>query len=142
MLTELTTWIQLKSLLSWFLTWYIVLIWWYTEITQALFILMILDFLLWFMKAWKYNNIRSEKLKHWFIKMVWYSLWLIVLHQITIVTGKFEILWFTLVAFGTWYLAVNEWISCLKHLNDFWFKLPKVIVDKIKDFKLVDNIKK
>lgn len=100
----------------------------------ALLLLYVLDFLMWFLKAFQTNNIQASKLKIWILKLI--------LYWIAIITGNLvdmsmfgHPISYWLKYFIVIYLSINEWISILKHLTYRDTKLPIALIKKLERYK-------
>ena len=126
---------KIKTVLT-VIIWFIAtLIGWFTILIKALFLLLIIDFILWFTLAWINHNISRKKLNYWIWKIVAYCIALIVLNLTSIAILNFNINGFWLLEFGIAYLALNEAISALNHLSRLWVPIPIAIVNKLEKYK-------
>lgn len=105
---------------------------------QAMFILLMLDFFLGFLLARIKWEVSKKKMQLGIVKMVAYCITLIVFHYTDISVMQIDINGFWVMEFGVSYLAVNEALSCLKHLSCLWVPIPQKIIDKLENYK--DNI--
>jgi len=119
---------------------YIYLIWGYSALTEAFFILLILDFILWFLKAWNKWEVKYKKLQLWLQKIFIYCLLLIAFNQANIVVWWVNIMWIWIKQFWVSYIALMELISILKHCLWLWVPIPKTLLNKLCDLKYkMDN---
>ena len=109
-------------------------------IITSLLTLTVLDFILWFCKAWKRKKINSKKMKFWVGKFITYWIWIIASYHIDLAIFK-ENVWWGIQYFICLYLALTEGISVLEHLEDMWVKFPLLKILKWKK-KELENIKK
>ena len=136
-----------KIILSFLISCIGALMWWYTVMIKALFILMIIDFFLWFTLAWRDDNIREDKIKDWLKKFATYCITLMVFNHTDIALMGFNVLWMWVLELWIWYLSLNESLSTLKHLEKFWVPIPKKLIKKLENFrddfdnKNINNIK-
>ena len=122
-----------------FILWFFwIMIWWFDAMKQALFILLMIDFVLWFIIAWKTSTLSKKRIQLWMIKIVSYCMTLIVLNYTSIAIWWLNINWFWLVEFWVSYLAINEWLSALRHLSKLWVPIPQGLIDKLENYK--DNL--
>lgn len=126
---------KIKLLLSVILSYFTLMIWWYTSGVEAMYILLFLDFILWFSIAYNKNNLSKKKLQLWFLKMLTYSIALIVFNYADITTLWANISWIWIKEFWICYLALNEALSCLKHLWCMWVPIPRKIIEKLENYK-------
>lgn len=107
---------------------------------QALYVLLTLDFLLGFMVAWKNENISKKKMQLGLVKLVTYSIAVIVFNYMHIATQGANIAGIGIRELGVAYLAITEGLSALRHLADLWVPLPMNLIKKIENFR--DNLDK
>lgn len=69
------------------------------------------------------------------VKIVTYSITLIVINYADIAAMWANIGWVGIRELGVWYLAINEALSCLKHLAVFWVPLPKKLFAKLEWYR-------
>lgn len=129
---------KLKAFITIVVSFFWMLIWWITIMIKAMFALLILDFILWFIYAWITHNISKKKMQLWIVKLLTYSCTLIVLNFTNLAIMWININWFWIMEFWVSYLAVNEALSCLKHLWNLWVPIPVWIVNKLENYK--DNL--
>lgn len=129
---------KIKIFLSMIFSCFCVVIWWYDKVIEAMYVLLILDFILWFIYAWRNNNISKRKMELWIAKIITYSITLIVINYADIATMSANVYWVWIREFWVWYLAVNEALSCLKHLWNLWVPIPKRIIKKLENYR--DNL--
>lgn len=108
---------------------------WYNDMIEALYILLMLDFLFWFIYAWKNNDISKKKMQLWLLKLITYSLALIVFKYTHIATNWANLLWIWIKELWVWYLAINEALSCLKHLWNLWVPIPRKLIMKLENYR-------
>lgn len=132
---------KIKIFLSMIFSCFCIFIWWYNKMIEAMYILLILDFILWFIFAWKNNNISKRKMQLWIIKIITYSITLIVINYADIATMWADLFWIWIREFWVWYLSINEALSCLKHLWNLWVPIPKRIIEKLENYRDNLNIK-
>jgi phage-related holin len=72
------------------------------------------------------------------VKILTYSITLIVIHYADIATLSADIAGVWIREIGVGYLAINEALSCLKHLSSFWVPLPKLLIQKLEGYR--DNL--
>lgn len=111
------------------------LMWWVKIITEALFILLIIDFVLGFVLAIIENKLNKKKMQLWLIKIVAYCITLIVLNYTNQAIMWANINWFWILEFGIAYLSLNEALSALRHLGKLWVPIPLSIINKLEDYK-------
>ena len=110
---------KLKVCLSVLYSWFSYLIGGVDLMIQSVYVLLILDFILGFISAWLEHNISKKKMQLGIVKIVTYSVTLIVIHYADIATMSTDIAGVGIREIGIGYLAVNEALSCLKHLSSF-----------------------
>lgn len=136
------TFSKLKLFISSVIALFTALIWGYTALIEALFMLMVIDFVLWFVNAWQKNALSRERMRNGFIKIIWYCIALIVLNYTSIAVFWANIGGYGVKEFWVSYLAVHEWISTLRHLACMWVPIPKSLLDKLENYKeKLDSIK-
>lgn len=129
---------KFKMFLSVLYSWFAYLVWGIDLMVQSMYALLILDFALWFMVAWQSHTISKKKMQLWIVKILTYSVTLIVIHYADIATLSADIAWVWIREIWVWYLAINEALSCLKHLTSFWVPLPKWLILKLEGYR--DNL--
>lgn len=129
---------KLKIALSVLYSWFAYLIGWIDLMVQSMYVLLIIDFMLGFVSAWKTHTVSKKKMQLWIVKIITYSITLIVIHYADIATMSADIFWVWIREIGVWYLAVNEALSCLKHLSSFGVPLPKSLILKLEWYR--DNL--
>lgn len=129
---------KLKAVLSILYSWFAYLIWWFDTMVQGLYVLLILDFILGFGNAWKNHTISKKKMQLGIVKIIAYSVTLIVIHYADIATFSADIFWVWIREAWVWYLAVNEALSCLKYLWNFWVPLPAWLILRLEWYR--DNL--
>lgn len=129
---------KLKAVLSILYSWFAYLIGWFDTMVQWLYVLLILDFILGFWNAWKHHTISKKKMQLGIVKIIAYSITLIVIHYADIATLSADILWVGIREVGVGYLAVNEALSCLKYLWNFWVPLPAGLIARLEWYR--DNL--
>lgn len=139
-LMEILSFTKIKLFLSFIFSCFCISIWWYTQIVEAMYILLVLDFLFWFIYAYINNNISKKKMQLWTIKLVTYSFALIVFNYASIATMDANLFWLWIKELWVWYLAINEALSCLKHLWNLWVPIPLKLIAKLEFYKDSLNI--
>ncbi len=129
---------KIKVVLSMIYSWFAYIIGGFDLMVEALYILLILDFTLGFISAWNTHTVSKKKMQLWTVKIVTYSITLIVINYADIAT-----LWANIGGVGIreiWvgYLSVNEALSCLKHLTSFGVPLPVWLIKKLEGYR--DNL--
>ena len=137
-LSQTFTVTKLKMCLSVLYSWFAYIVWWIDLMVQSMYVLLILDFVLGFAIAWQSHTISKKKMQLGIVKIVTYSLTLIVIHYADIATMSSSIAWVWIREIGVWYLAINEALSCLKHLSSFWVPLPWNLIAKLEWYR--DNL--
>lgn len=137
-LTNTFLFTKTKAFLAFIVWLFGVMIWWFDIMKQALFILIMLDFFLGFINAWRTNTLSKARIQLGMIKIVWYCLALIILNYTSIAIWWLSINGFWLVEFWVSYLALNEWLSWLRHLSKMWVPIPVALINKIESYK--DNL--
>lgn len=127
-----------KLILSFAYTIFAYLIGGFDIMVQALYILLILDFILWFLDAWQKHILSKKKMQLWIIKIITYSITLIVVHYADVSSMSIDIGWVWIREIGVSYLSINEALSCLRHLSVFWVPLPIWLIKKLEWYK--DNL--
>lgn len=128
-----------KAILSILLSWASFLVWGINAMIQALYLLLILDFILWFSIAFFIkHDLSKKKFQLWLTKFILYWVALIVFNLTDILVWHVEI-------FGVWireiwvsYLWIGEALSCLRHLGDLWVPIPKKLIQKLENYR--DNL--
>lgn len=139
-LSNIFTFNKFKFWLSILFSWFSYLIGGFDSMIQALYILLVLDFLTWFMLAWRDNKLSKRKMQLGIVKLVTYSMAVIVFNYMHEVTNWANILGIGIREIGVAYLAITDGISCLKHLSDLGVPLPVNLIGKLEDFKKnIDN---
>lgn len=119
-----------------FLIWlFWIMVWWLDAMKQALFMLLILDFFLWFVLAFANNTLSKKRMQLWIVKIFAYCIVLIAVNYTNIAIWWITIYWFWLMEFMVWYLALNELISILRHLWKLWVPIPKWLINKLENYK-------
>lgn len=126
---------KIKIFLSLLFSYFCVTIWWYNQIVEAMYVLLILDFLFWFIHAWKENHISKKKMQLGTLKLIMYSFALIVFNYASIATWDIKIYWIWIRELWVAYLAINETLSCLKHLWNLWVPIPRKLIKKLEWYK-------
>lgn len=129
---------KLKVILSVLYSWLAYLIGGFDTMVQWLYILLILDFLLGFTNAWHTHSISKKKMQLGIVKIISYSITLIVIHYADIATLSADIFWVGIRELWVGYLAVNEALSCIKYLTVFWVPFPKWIIKRLELYR--DNL--
>lgn len=132
------TFTKLKALLSVVYSWFAYLIGWFDTMVQGLYVLLMLDFILGFGNAWRTHTISKKKMQLWIVKIIAYSVTLIVIHYADVATLSADIFWLGVRELWVGYLAVNEALSCLKYLTEFWVPLPKWLIVRLESYR--DNL--
>lgn len=132
------TFTKLKTLLSIIFSYAVIAIWWYDKMVEAMYVLLFMDFALWFIYAWINNKLSKKKMQLWLVKLMTYSLALIVFNYAQTVTMWANIMGVWIREFWIWYLAINEALSCLKHLWDLWVPIPTWLIAKLENYR--DNL--
>jgi len=127
-----------KVWLSILYSWFSYLIGGFDSMVQGLYILLFLDFFLGFTNAWQTHTISKKKMQLGIVKIIAYSLTLIVIHYADMATLSADILGLGIREFGVGYLAINEALSCLKYLTGFWVPLPKWLIQRLELYR--DNL--
>lgn len=110
---------------------------WFDQVMQALLMLIILDFLMWFAIAWRDHKVSRHKMMTWLYKMMIYCGGIMMGHWTDILVFHHEIE-FGIQNIVIVYLGVNEALSIIKHMNSFWVKMPIALVKKLESYR--DNI--
>lgn len=129
------TFTKLKTFLAFLFGIFWTIIGGFTVMVQAMFILLVLDFILGFIIAWKDWTISKKKMQLGIVKIVAYCLTLIVLNYTNIVIWWINFNWFWILEFWVSYLGINEALSCLKHLWNLWVPIPIWIIKKLENYK-------
>ena len=129
---------KLKVFLSVLYSWFSYVIGGFDLMVQSMYVLLMLDFVLGFINAWQSHTISKKKMQLGIVKILTYSITLIVIHYADIATLSADIAWVGIREIGVGYLAINEALSCLKHLTSFWVPLPKWLIQKLEGYR--DNL--
>lgn len=128
-----------KAILSIILSWTSFLVGWITAMIQALYLLLILDFILWFWIAFFVrHDLSKKKFQLWLAKFILYWIALIVFNLTDILVWHVQILWVWIKEIGVSYLWIWEALSCLRHLWDLWVPIPKKLIEKLENYR--DNL--
>jgi toxin secretion/phage lysis holin len=105
----------------------------------ALIVLMSVDFLLGFCRAWKASRISPSKLKYGFLKFFLYALAIIAAHHVDeALNSQVEPLLHVRVKFRDFliiYLAVCDGLSIFKHLHCLGVPIPHQIINRLETLK-------
>ena len=129
---------KLKVFLLVLYSWFAYAVGGFDLMVQSMYILLMLDFVLGFMVAWQSHTISKKKMQLGIVKILTYSMTLIVIHYADIATLSADIAGVWIREIGVWYLAINEALSCLKHLSTFGVPLPKLLIQKLEGYR--DNL--
>lgn len=127
-----------KVILSVIYSWFSYMIWGYTLLVESMYVLLIIDFILGFNRAWVTHTLSRKKMQLWIVKIISYSVTLIVINYADIATLHANIMGIGIKELGVAYLAVNEALSCSKHLSLIWVPLPMGVVKKLELYR--DNL--
>jgi len=134
------------SIFLWFI-WYITLVYKAQEIAiTSLFVLMIIDFVLWFGRAISKKKISSFKMKLWLWKFIVYLFVIITWYWADMLAFKTNVWWGFHYIFIL-YLGTTELISIIEHTNEMWINLPfwkqlKKFQDQLSNEDMFDLVKK
>ena len=129
---------KLKVILSVLYSWFAYMVGGVDLMVQSMYVLLMLDFVLGFMVAWQSHTISKKKMQLGIVKILTYSMTLIVIHYADIATLSADIAGVWIREIWVWYLAINEALSCLKHLSTFGVPLPKWLIQKLEGYR--DNL--
>lgn len=104
-----------------------------------LFYLMMADYLLGFVRAWKSNNIRRDKMIRGAYKFLfnWVSVALLVLVDKSLGKAfRMGALPYELQDFYIAYLCIGEFFSCSAHLTFFGVRFPQAFMRKLDHYRL------
>jgi len=106
------------------IVWYITLVYEAQEIAiTSLFVLMIVDFILWLWRAFHNKKVSSFKMKLWLWKFVVYMFVIIAWYGADMLIFKTNMSWGFHYIFIL-YLWTTELISIIEHTNALWINLP------------------
>jgi len=123
---ELLSLFWYKIVIAFFLwiVWYITLVYKAQEVAiTSLFVLMIVDFLLWICRAFHNRNVSSFKMKLWLWKFIVYMFVIVAWYGSDMLIFKTNVWWGFHYLFIL-YLGTTELISIIEHTNELWVNLP------------------
>lgn len=132
--SQLADWGRIKSILLWMVIALETAMGWWGSTVQALWLLMVMDFVLGFSEAWIEKRISFPKLRQWVWKFTLYSLAILLGHQIDVLILHSSMEFWFKNAFVV-YLWVNESLSIIRHFHKFWLPVPKSVVNKLEEIK-------
>jgi toxin secretion/phage lysis holin len=101
---------------------------------RALLILLILDFIMGFSIAFRDHKLSRKKMMAGLYKMMVYFVGVSMAHWTDILIFHTTVeFWFQ--NFIIVYLWVNESLSIIKHMNDFWVKVPIQLIQRLESYR-------
>lgn len=120
----------LLSIVSW-LGW---LLGGWDQLVRSLTVLMVMDFVLGFWRAWRSGLISGDKMKHGLIKFLLYAMTIMTGVEIQKMFTAFEV-GFALRDWMVGYLLLNEGMSCLEHLSAMGVPLPVWLLKRLRKYR-------
>ena len=129
------TFTKLKLWLAVSYSWFSYIIGWFDLMVESLYILLVMDFVLGFLHAWNTHTISKKRMQLGIIKIITYSVTLIVINYADISAMWVNFQWVWIRELWVAYLSINEALSCLHHLWKFWVPLPMWLIKKLEWYR-------
>ena len=132
------TFTKIKLALAFLYSWFSYMIGGFDLMVESLYILLVMDFVLGFLRAWNTHTISKKRMQLGIIKIITYSVTLIVINyaDISAMWVNFQGVWIRELWVA--YLSINEALSCLYHLWKFGVRLPLWLIKKLEWYR--DNL--
>jgi len=111
------------------------------ELLLSLILIMVIDFTLGFIRAWREHNVSSHKMMGWVVKFSMYGIGVILANRLDTVLGMCLVdlpvdqLNANLRTFVIAYLCISESISVLEHMGHLGFRVPRIFIKRLQQYR-------